>query len=74
MTELFEDYCLDFLFARPSFIGGIARTLDFGGTLNAYNDSPSGEIADFRALSEDWKAVGNALRSALAEYRSSHKE
>jgi hypothetical protein len=74
MTELFKDYCSDFLFARPSFIRGIARILDFGGNLKAYNDSPSEEIADLRALSGDWKAVGNAFRSALAEYKLSHIE
>lgn len=71
MGELFKDHNSDFLFARPSFIGGISKILDFGGTLKIYNESPNERIADIKALSEDWKAVGSALRSALAEYRSS---
>lgn len=71
MGGLFKDHNSDFLFARPSFIGGMARILDFGGTLNMYNESPNEAIADLRALAEDWRAVGNTLRSALAEYRSS---
>ena len=71
MTELFRYHNSDFLFARPSFIGGIARILDLGGTFKVYNDSPLEEGADLKAISEDWKAVGNTLRDALAEYRTS---
>ncbi len=59
-----------FLFARPSFYGGMARLLDFGGTLNVYNSYPTGEMADAKALSEDWKAVAADLRSAVAQYRA----
>lgn len=71
MGEMFKNHNSGFLFARPSFIEGMARIFDFGGTLNTYNDSPNGAVADKRALSEDWKSVGNTLRTALAEYRSS---
>jgi hypothetical protein len=71
MSELFTNHNSDFLFARPSFLGGMARIFDFGGTLKIYNDSPNGAIADEKALRADWKAVGDCLRSALAEYRSS---
>lgn len=71
MTQLFRGNHSDFLFARPSFMGGMARILDFGGTLKEYNTSPNEQMADAKALSEDWKAVGDDLRSALAEYRSS---
>jgi hypothetical protein len=46
MTELFGDHNSDFLFARPTFVGGIARILDFWGTLKVYNISPSAELAD----------------------------
>ena len=70
MTELFRDHNSDFLFARPTFVGGIARILDFWGTLKVYNISPSADLADWKAISEDWKAVGNALRDALAVYNS----
>jgi hypothetical protein len=53
-----------FLFARPSFAEGIARLLDFGGTLNEYNYSPTEECADSFALWADNTAVGNDVRSA----------
>jgi hypothetical protein len=65
MTELFFDHNSDFFFARPSLIGGLSRILDLGGTLKIYNESPSEADADIKAISEDWKAVGNCLRSAI---------
>lgn len=58
-----------FLFARPSFIGGVARLFDFGGTLNSYNISATGELADARAFDQDWKAIGDDMRAVLAAYK-----
>jgi hypothetical protein len=55
----------DYLFARPSFIEGVARMVDLAGSLNTYNDSRTPEEADARALSQDWKAVGHDMRVAL---------
>ncbi len=56
----------DFLFARPSFIEGMARVLDLGSTLQQYNNSLDGKQADsiaanadMRAIAEDmWRAIG----------------
>ncbi len=58
----------DFLFVRPSFWRGVARLLDFRGTLDQYNISSSPEDADYRALRADWRAVGGDLRSAVTSY------
>ena len=55
----------DLLFARPSFLEGVARLLDFGGTLNEYNRSDMPEDADLVALRSDWEALGEDYRSAL---------
>lgn len=55
-----------FLFARPSFLEGIARILDFGNTLNEYNQSNSPEQADTLAISADWRAIGSDIQAALA--------
>lgn len=55
----------DFLFARPSFLEGVARILDLGNTLNEYNRSDSPEEADERALRADWEAIGGDFRSAM---------
>ena len=55
----------DFLYAQPSFIGGVAAVLDMGGTLREYNASPNGEIADARAIMSDWIVTGNDIRSAI---------
>lgn len=54
-----------FLFARPSFLEGLARIFDFSGALNEYNISATPEQADARALRSDWMAVGDDLRNAL---------
>lgn len=59
----------DFLFALPSFWGGIARTLDIGSTLNVYNESKSAEEADSRAIESDWHVTGEDIRRAMDEWR-----
>lgn len=56
------------LFARPSFLEGMARDLDLFGTLQGYNVSPSGEIADARALHGDWLQIGQDILVALRDY------
>jgi len=59
-----------FLAARPSFVEGVARIFDFGGTLNEYNQSLTPAQADalaFRAdieaLRQDVLATGEQLRN-----------
>jgi hypothetical protein len=54
-----------FLYARPSFIEGVARLLDFGGTLNEYNSSPSGAMADRFALEADWRAIQQDFQAVI---------
>jgi hypothetical protein len=58
-----------FLFARPSFLGGAALLFDFTGTLNPYNISATGALADTHAFQENWKAIGDDMRSVLAAYK-----
>ena len=53
------------LFARPSFVEGVARILDLGSTLNVYNRNATPEEADFEALASDWFSVGDELVSAM---------
>lgn len=57
----------DFLFARPSFLGGMARVLDIGGTQQEYNYSLSGEQADRIALEQDWRAVYGDWAAAVPQ-------
>ena len=56
------------LFARPSFIEGIARILDLGATLNIYNEDKNDKEADGKALWSDWLAVGDALRDSVNKF------
>lgn len=56
------------LFARPSFLGGMASVLDIGGTLVEYNAALTPEQADAMALASDWAAVGGDLRTAMRDH------
>lgn len=62
------------LFAEPSFIEGMSRVLDLGGTLNQYNTSVSGEIADIEAIRLDWEMVGNDIQAAIDVLASEQNE
>ena len=55
----------DFLYARPSISEGIGRNIDFFGSLNSYNYSPNGEIADKVALASDFFAIYNDFFKAF---------
>ena len=56
-----------FLFARPSFVAGFAQVVDIGGALVVFNESVTGEQADYFALKSDWMAVGADLNAAVDE-------
>lgn len=58
------------LFARPSFAEGVGRLLDFGNTLTRYNTSENGAVADLVALQADGLAIGEDMRTAIAEVGS----
>lgn len=51
--------------ATPSYLSGMARTLDFFGTFDSYAEICSGPDADVIALQSDFDAVGNDMRWAL---------
>ena len=63
----------DFLFARPSFIEGMARVLDLGCTLNEYNYSKTGTEADSKALKNDFLMVFQDLGSSISDYEQKEK-
>lgn len=53
------------LFARPSFIEGMGRLVDFAGTMNEYNRSLTGEQADANAFASDWLALRSDFEEAI---------
>jgi hypothetical protein len=59
----------DFLFARPSFLEGVARIMDFGNSLTQYNHSLTPNQADLIVLRMDWEMVGQDMRGAIEEGR-----
>lgn len=68
MMRMSKYYVFGKLFAEPSFIEGMARNLDIGNTLRAYNESPTEHEADIDALKNDWRAVGDDIRSSIVLY------
>lgn len=62
----------DFLFATPSFIGGMASVLDLGATLVQYNQSLTAAEADTKAMQSDWETTGKDLRAAMNKWREAH--
>jgi hypothetical protein len=54
----------EFLVARPSFLEGVARILDFAGFMTEYNRSRTSEEADLHALRTDWAILGEDMRAA----------
>jgi len=57
----------DFLYARPSTLEGIGRNMDFFGSMNEYNYSPSGEEADSLAIAADWLAIFKDFHKAYGD-------
>jgi len=53
----------------PSWLSGAARSLDLFGQFDEYNDSPSTEAADAKALFCDWCIVGDTLLATLDTLR-----
>ena len=74
VIESADDVRSDYLFERPSFVEGVGRVFDVGGSLSAYNTSPTAAQADARAVFEDWNAVGHDLRVALEQLRTETEE
>lgn len=66
MEDMNRHYVFGKLFAEPSFIEGMARTLDIGNTLKKYNESATERDADIEAMKNDWRAVGDDLRAAIS--------
>ena len=55
----------DFLFASPSFFGGMASLLDFGTTLVVYNESKTVDEADYHAILTDWVVTGSDIQNSI---------
>lgn len=56
------------LFAKPSFLEGVARIADFDGTLNEYNVFSESEKTDCLALMSDWGYVGQDICNAFLNF------
>lgn len=58
-----------FLFTNASFRDGIARLMDYSGSLNQYNSSATDDEADCRALRADWEQTGIDLKNAMNSFK-----
>lgn len=55
----------DFLFSTPSFLIGLGSVLNISGNYFEFNESSSDQEADKRALSCDFKMIGQDLKDSL---------
>ncbi|WP_029280515.1 hypothetical protein [Pedobacter borealis] len=60
--------CSDFLFSNSSFITGAATIFNLSGDFYDYNSSASDIEADQKAICNDFKVVGEDLKSAIEEF------
>lgn len=61
--------CLYYSYAKPTFLGGLARILDLGGTLrNTYSHSDAVYEMDITAMRSDWITIGHDLGHAIGSY------
>lgn len=68
-------YRTDFLFATPSFVGGMASAIDLGATLVSYNEAPTPEDADALAIEADWRVTENDFIDAVNDWQGfAHEE
>lgn len=51
---------------RPSFMGGLMSLFSFGIDSHRFDAYLNGNNGD--DIAEDWKTVGNDLRSAMSEF------
>jgi len=56
-------------FTVPSFLSGIARLLDVGGTFNSFYYIENAEEADSVAIESDWAIIGNDMKNTLADFK-----
>ncbi len=62
-------YVSNQLFAEPSFLEGVSSVLDIHGELHkTYNTEKTGNKADRKALQNDWRAVGDDLKTSIFKY------
>ena len=60
-----------FICQRPSFLNGMARTIDLFGSLNTYDTSDNARMADAKALRADWSVVMSDLAASAAQVENS---
>ena len=60
----------DFLYARPSWLSGLARVLDLFGVFDSYNESRNPREADARAMYSDWRIVGQDIAWCVHRFDS----
>ncbi len=69
-----KNYYTTYLYANPSFLNGMARVLDFGASLQEYNESVTPKEADYNAILRDWMVVGEDINQAIDQYEQEEKK
>ncbi len=65
LRQMGEKIRATFLFATPTWQEGVGRLVDLGDALTEYNTTAPPDDPDARATAQDWRAVGDYIRSAM---------
>ena len=60
-----DQFQTDFLFSNSSYLSGASNIFNLGGNFYEYNSSESEELADSKAIGNDFNIIGNDLTSAM---------
>jgi len=58
-----------YFFIKPSFLEGMARVLDLGGTSQIELLITSPMQTDIEAIGHDWKTVGEDIKNSIYEWK-----
>lgn len=61
------------LYKDPSFLQGMARTIDLFGVLNRYNQYNTTLHPDYEALKRDWEVIGLDLYDSIEAFRKEER-
>lgn len=68
MPQLKSNARQSWVLPQPSFLSGVARTIDLMGVLNEYRPGMGTQSQDVQNLGRDWARVGENLRQVMERY------
>lgn len=65
---------IDHLLVRPSFLNGVARTMDVFASFRDYDFNQAVQEDDLQALKKDFEVVGRDLQIAMDQFQCNNAQ